>query len=261
MDLIKYIVKNGQPACSYFDEDGNIYLSYYDENGFEVLDKKTFTINRGDIDNFDIWFKKIIKLYEENEINCLVYPIDYYYDTFLEQFYTGNDNVHDLLLDEKISIYNEIKKYEKEIKNNPNNEDLIIETLKTCEYILEYISDELKNDIDFAIKVVNNSKLGLQFLDSSIKNNKEVVMTSVRKNGLNISACSDELKKDFDIALEAIKNNKFSYNYIGDELKNDVKFKQLLKKENIDIDEIKSEINKIMNILNGFNIDLEENIN
>lgn len=236
MKELKELIKKGKPYYIYYDDEGYLLLSYKDENGIEYLSDNKIFISEVENGCDAAWIEKCKELLKDIGIDCELHSIESFYEVFLCNFYSGNDNILMMSAEEQKELYNKIKEYENSIKENPNNRELILEAIKTCEYVLEFISGELKNDKNFALEVSKNSKLGLCFLGPLIHIDKEFALEIVNNNGINIATLSEELKNDKDIAIVALKNDKNAFKYIGKELKNDKKFIDKIKNEGIYLD-------------------------
>ena len=250
MDILNYLIKeNGQPHYVYYDRDGYLFFSYMDNDGFEYLCDKKFLLLEIDRDDIKEWEKKCENILKSNGVESILSPIEVFYYSFLQSYYSGSKSTLMMSDEEQIELYNKIKKYESDIKKEPTNKKLIIEAIQTCEYVLAFISDELKKDRDFAIEVVKNSPLGILLMDSSFQDDKELALESVKINGLSIGGFSERLKNDLDIAIAALKNDEKSYEFIGDKIKKDEKFVMAAKQENLDLEYIEETIENTKNVI------------
>ena len=97
-----------------------------------------------------------------------------------------------------------------------------------------FVTDELKNNKEFILKVIKKYKYTLSYASDELKNDKDVVLAAVKQDIKNkketgdlilgfssLEYASDELKKNREVVLEAVKQNWFSLLCASDELKND----------------------------------------
>ena len=242
----------------YYDENGFLLYSCDDEDGIPYLNETHVKLLDFDNQNFEGWESKCIELLKEKGFDCDLYSIGAFYDMFLSNFYSGHEST--LFMDniEQKNLYDQIKKYEYDVKNNPSDKKLILEALSVCEYILGYISDSLKKDREFAKEVVNLSTMGIMFLDPSFQNDKDLALEAVQHDVLSLSSFSENIKNDLDVAICALKNNNNAYEFIGDKLKSDDTFLLKAEEENIDLESIKEDSENYSNFFDQLynNIDL-----
>ena len=113
----------------------------------------------------------------------------------------------------------------KKIKNNKN---IVLAVMKKNGYLLEYTSDELKNDHEVVITAINNSNgQALQYASDKLKNDRDIIFTALKYRSDLLKHASDELKNDREIIIAALQKNASEYrsdnvlNYVSDNLKND----------------------------------------
>ena len=89
--------------------------------------------------------------------------------------------------------------------------------------MLEYTSDELKNDREVVITAISNSNgQALKYASEQLKNDREVVITAIsNSNGQALKYASEQLKNDRKIVMTALKYNSDLLKHASDELKND----------------------------------------
>lgn len=241
MELDKLIEQYGNIDTFYYDEDGFLLYSCDDEDGIQQLNETHVKLLDFDNQKVEEWESKCIELLKEKGFDCDLYSIDAFYDMFLSSFYSGNEST--LFMDniEQKNLYEQIKKYENDVKNNPSDKKIILESLSVCEYVLGYISDSLKKDRNFAKEVVKLSTMGITFLDPSFQDDKDLALEAVQHDGLSLISFSENIKNDLDVAICALKNNDKAYEFIGDKLKNDNTFLSKAEEENIDLESIKED--------------------
>ena len=257
MNLDEFFEKYGDINTFFYDEKGDLYFALADEDGIPYLNEKHVKVLDIDNQNIESWKNNCISLLKEKGFECDLYPIANFYDMYLADFYSGKNNSLFMDDEEQKTMYEKIKKYEHDVKNNPSNKELILEALSVCEYILGYISDELKKDKEFAKEVVKLSEMGIMFLDPIFQNDKELALEAVKNNGLSINGFGENIRNDLDVAISALKNNSNAYAFIGEQLKNDEIFRSKAEEENIDIDSIEEELDNNYDFLEQlYNSDL-----
>lgn len=86
--------------------------------------------------------------------------------------------------------------------------------------ILEFASDELRDDKEVVLEAVEKDGCSLRLASERLKDDKEFLMSLVKKNGFSLYYASDRLKDDKEVVLEAIKSG-FSLYYASDRMKDD----------------------------------------
>ena len=72
--------------------------------------------------------------------------------------------------------------------------------------VLQYASEELKNDREFVLAAVESDGFSLCLTLEDFKNDREIVFAAVKKRGLALVYASEDLRKDREIVLAAVKN-------------------------------------------------------
>lgn len=72
---------------------------------------------------------------------------------------------------------------------------------------LKCVSDALKEDIEFVLKVVRKKGMALYHFDNNVQSNKAVVLEAVKQNGKALCHAHTFLKMDIEVVLEAVKQN------------------------------------------------------
>ena len=233
-EIKKIIEEKGKPFTVYYDNDGNVFFSYQDKYGMEYLTDLPVTKLeiKSDAHDFE---KRCENLLNENDVDSLLLPINAYYDNFLNNYYSGEENILFMDDEEQKSLFDEIKRCERKVKENPSDKEIILDSIKLCEYALIFADNKLKKDKDFAMEVAKTSPFGISLLNPEYLNDKSIALTAVKTNALSLSIFSEDIKNDLDIALNALKNDSRAYEFLGEKLKNDKAFLDKLKKENIDL--------------------------
>lgn len=92
---------------------------------------------------------------------------------------------------------------------------LVLEVLKLKKnYLIESLSEELKNDYDILLAAVNNFGYNLRFGSEILQDNYNIVSAAVKNKGLSIKFASYRLQKDKDIIIESILSDKHSFDFV-----------------------------------------------
>ena len=92
-------------------------------------------------------------------------------------------------------------------------------------YVLLYISEELRNDRDFAVAALRENVAAVQYFSKElIRNVKAIAMVAVKQGELNLKECSLELRNDIEFVMEAVIKDWRSMRYASKELKNSKQF-------------------------------------
>ena len=112
-------------------------------------------------------------------------------------------------------------------KKNKNNKDIILQIYKYSHFvqtnILQYVSDELKNNKDFVLEVIKNNINDFKYISKELKNDKDFILKILKKNGLLLRFVH-ELQNDKECVLESVKNNSSALQYASRKLRNDIDF-------------------------------------
>lgn len=125
-----------------------------------------------------------------------------------------------------------------------------------------YVSDDIKNNFEICYEIIKKSGHYLKFLSDELKDNKILVMKSIETEPYAIKYASETLKDNYEVALHAVSRNAFSIQYVSNRLKKNKYIQKTAIKKNIfAFDLIKNELslkNKIwiykIIILNKLNI-------
>lgn len=104
------------------------------------------------------------------------------------------------------------------IKTNPQFAQLLIFQEGA---VLQYASDELKNDREIVKVAVQQNGKALEFASNELKNDREIVKLAVQKNREALEFASDELKNDREIVKVAVQQSGEALKFASDKLKND----------------------------------------
>ncbi len=100
------------------------------------------------------------------------------------------------------------------------DQELLLKFIKKKPSCYNFVSEPIKNDPEFTIKVL---KQGSHIFDipKSFHSNKNVMFEAVKLDGTDLSFASNDLKDDIEITKEAVKQNIFAANSVSQRIKND----------------------------------------
>lgn len=109
-----------------------------------------------------------------------------------------------------------------------DNDDFILKSLESATVNYEpigiFMSDRLKNDREFALKVLDIKTYLFLYFSDILKDDTIVVLKAVSNCGVNIIHASDRLKNFKPVVLEAVMEDAFNFIHVGDVLKSDKDF-------------------------------------
>ena len=89
----------------------------------------------------------------------------------------------------------------------------------TNKFALDNLSEDLKNDKEFAIRLIKNNGETLEFLSCQLQDDEELVMSAVKQNGGALKFASQRLKDNKEIVLQAVKDKGYTLQWASDRLK------------------------------------------
>jgi len=109
-----------------------------------------------------------------------------------------------------------------------NDKEIILAAVKKHGFALKYASEKLKDDKEVVLAAVNQSSSALIDKDSALehaserlKDDKEVVLAAVKKRGSALKYASERLKDDKEVVLVALKEKGSALEHASEKLKND----------------------------------------
>lgn len=75
------------------------------------------------------------------------------------------------------------------IKQNCNNREYVLSAVQNQGSLLDYASEELKNDKQIVLAAIENNPEALEFASDRLKEDREVVYNSVSKVRMDILLC------------------------------------------------------------------------
>lgn len=111
--------------------------------------------------------------------------------------------------------------YEEAPKEWLDSKDFILAAMKKDESILEYVSENLKNDKELILAAVSNNGAALQYASEELKADKAIVIAALSNQGSALEFAADDLKGDKDVVLIALLEDASPLEYVSDNLKRD----------------------------------------
>lgn len=111
--------------------------------------------------------------------------------------------------------------YEEAPKEWLDSKDFIRVAMKKDEAILEYVSENLKNDKELILAAVSNNGAALQYASDKCKDEKELVLAALSTDGSALESASERLKQDREVVLAAVSNYGNAIEYAPDTFKAD----------------------------------------
>jgi hypothetical protein len=205
---ILYIIDNSKNINILQNVDYNLKNNKKLIEILSVINTKSIKYASKEILNDKVFFLDIIKQYRGKYYNILKYLSDDLKD--------DEELIYELL---SVKTYTfEFKYISDRLKNNY---DFILKVIKKNSDILEYVSKEFKNNIEIVLETVNTNGYMLKYASKQLQNNKKVVLEAIKNYGLALKYAGKELKNDKDIVLHAVNRNGLALQYVNNELKND----------------------------------------
>ena len=140
------------------------------------------------------------------------------------------------------------------IKNYLNNEKIVIEAIKKNIDMYEYISNNLKKNLNIINIATNINGYILKFLSYEFKNNKNIVLNCIKTNFNAIQFASNKIKNDEEFILKLIDYNPSIIMYISTNLKNYNNIVSCALKKDITVinyisDELINNVDFLLNII------------
>lgn len=107
------------------------------------------------------------------------------------------------------------EKYAGGFKSDP---DVVLAAIKLNPMVLQYASEDLKNNKKIVLEAVKRNPLAIQFASNELKNDKEIVSTAVKKNGLTLQFAGEDLKNDLLVVSDAFDQNSKAIQFAGNDV-------------------------------------------
>lgn len=112
--------------------------------------------------------------------------------------------------DEKMRLFVEKnpKTYKYASKNLRNEKKLALKAIGIRSNMIEYIGDELKDDLDIFSKVLEENELAIKYAkeNGNVRNNKAIAIKILKKKNMVYQYLSDSLREDEELIILALKN-------------------------------------------------------
>ena len=92
----------------------------------------------------------------------------------------------------------------------------------------KYVSEELRQDRLFFIRVLEFNGLLLQFAHDTLRKDEKLVMKAVKENGLAIQFASDNFRRNRNLIQIAVETSGLALQHVPHEFKSDALMQQLL---------------------------------
>lgn len=113
--------------------------------------------------------------------------------------------------------------FERELANNEvkDNKEFALKIIQNFGENLEFVSERLKNDKEVVLSAVQNTGYALKFASDTLKDDEEVVITALKRFGLALGFASERLKNNKNFLISCTKCSEFTLQFAGKELQND----------------------------------------
>lgn len=88
-------------------------------------------------------------------------------------------------------------------------------------WILEYVSEHTKNNIDLIKVLIVHEHFGLKYASDALKDNDNIVKLALDKNGSNLQYASFRLKNDRELVKYAVRQNGFALHHANEKFRDD----------------------------------------
>jgi len=112
-----------------------------------------------------------------------------------------------------------------------DNKKFVLEQVQKNGNLLEYASDDLKDDVDVVKEAINSTYHALQFASTRLKNDSTLLKPFLKKKFYIIELVGDLLKDNEDFMAEAIKIKGIAIKFASDRLLQSSSFLKRLLKE------------------------------
>ena len=130
--------------------------------------------------------------------------------------------------------------------------ELIAHNSKDIDFILSKVSQEIKQDITFIKRLVNNNSRTIEFIDKYFRDNEEIVSIACKSSVSFLKYASSRLLNDFDFINRFFRED--IYLYVGEALRKNKSFIISCIKNNHDLTHFNEDsITIIKNDLEAFN--------
>lgn len=127
------------------------------------------------------------------------------------------EDVVELILED--SYYLDKLDLRKKWKKQLNDEEIVIKLLEKKFFILESVSDNLKNKESVVSVAVKENGSAIKCAGKKMKDNKNIALIAVKNNGYALAMISERLRDDEDVVMLAVKEYGSALNYVSSRLK------------------------------------------
>lgn len=102
-----------------------------------------------------------------------------------------------------------------------NDRNFVLKVMQINGLLLQNLADKFKDDDEIVFTAVKDNRLAFEYASERLRNNKELALLAVKKDGQPLSWIGKELSNDKEIVLTAIDNWGASLGAVGKELCDD----------------------------------------
>ena len=147
---------------------------------------------------------------------------------------------------EKESLTDEIKRFREIHKSS------ILGSSYHSESVLEFVSDELKDDYEIAKCVAENDPYSFGFLGPEMRKNKELAWLAFENTDFSCDPCScltSEVLDDEEFVLKAVEKEPFVFKEISSRLKGNKEIALTAIKNGVSLEYVSDELKKDRNVV------------
>ena len=140
---------------------------------------------------------------------------------------------------EKESLKDEVKRFRE------NHKSVILGSSYHSESVLEFVSDELKDDYEIAKCVAENDPYSFYFLGPEMRKNKELAWLAFENTDFSRDPCSclpSEVLDDEEFVLKAVEKEPFVFNEISSRLKGNKEIALTAIKNGLSLKDVSDEL-------------------
>ena len=114
----------------------------------------------------------------------------------IEEAFANSRGSNLFFLDHRLSVFNDKK-------------ELVLKLIKNGAAPLDYVSNNLKDDIDVVINAVTNNGSQLKFASDRLKDNQQIILKAIENDSKYFEYASDNLKSNVEFISNLIINTKY----------------------------------------------------
>jgi len=114
----------------------------------------------------------------------------------IEEAFANSRGSNLFFLEHRLSVFNDKK-------------ELVLKLIKNGAAPLDYVSNNLKDDIDVVINAVTNNGSQLKFASDRLKDNQQIILKAIENDSKYFEYASDNLKSNVEFISNLIINTKY----------------------------------------------------